>query len=41
LTDLYDRQLHDDEKAAINGEANGNKVEQDKLTRAACYAVKC
>lgn len=39
--DLYNRQLHPDEKQAIKEAANGDKAEEDRLTRAACYAVKC
>jgi hypothetical protein len=39
--DLYNRQLHPDEKAAIHNKANGDTAEEKKLTRAACYAVKC
>jgi hypothetical protein len=39
--DLNNRQLHPDEKKAIADAANGDHAEADKLTRAACYAVKC
>ncbi|GLU34045.1 hypothetical protein WKR88_04985 [Trinickia caryophylli] len=39
--DLYNRQLHPDEKKAIHDAAHGDKAEEEKLTRAACYAVKC
>jgi len=39
--DLYNRQLHPDEKKAIADAVNGDQAEADKLTRAACYAVKC
>ncbi|WP_175197347.1 hemagglutinin repeat-containing protein, partial [Paraburkholderia caffeinitolerans] len=39
--DLYNRQLHPDEKDAIKDKAGDDKAEQDRLTRAACYAVKC
>jgi filamentous hemagglutinin len=39
--DLYNRQLHPDEKSAIAKQANGDQAEQDKLTKAACLAVKC
>jgi filamentous hemagglutinin len=39
--DLYNRQLHPEEKKAIADAGNGDQAEQDKLTRAACYAVKC
>lgn len=41
MTDLYNRQLHPDEQKAIKDKANGDQAEADKLTRAACYAVKC
>lgn len=41
LTDLYNRQLHPDEKKAIENAAKGDQAEADKLTRAACYVVKC
>ncbi|HEX7685885.1 MAG TPA: hypothetical protein VF446_20490 [Trinickia sp.] len=34
-------QLHPDEKAKIHKHAHGDKAEEEKLTRAACYAVKC
>lgn len=37
----FNRQLHPDEKKAIHDKANGNKGEEKRLTRAACYAVKC
>lgn len=40
-TDLYNRQLHHDEKKAIKDAANGDQSEADKLTKAACYVVKC
>ncbi len=39
--DRYNRQLHPDEKKAIKDQANGDMAEEAKLTRAACYAVKC
>ncbi|HKR38982.1 MAG TPA: hypothetical protein VJU59_04750 [Paraburkholderia sp.] len=39
--DLYNRQLHPDEKQAIAKQANGDAAEEKKLTQAACYAVKC
>ncbi|MDR6388448.1 hemagglutinin repeat-containing protein [Paraburkholderia phenoliruptrix] len=39
--DLYNRQLHDDEKAKIHDHANGDAAEEKKLTEAACYAVQC
>ena len=38
---LYNRQLHQSEKDAIHTAANGDKAEEDKLTKAACYAVQC
>jgi filamentous hemagglutinin len=40
-TDRYNRQLHPDEKKAIADKAGNDQVEQDKLTKAACLAVKC
>lgn len=39
--DRFNRQLHPDEKKAIQDKANGDKDEEKCLTRAACYAVKC
>ncbi|MDR6422864.1 hypothetical protein J2801_005161 [Paraburkholderia phenoliruptrix] len=39
--DRFNRQLHPDEKQRIADQANGDKAEQDKLTKAACLAVKC
>ncbi|MBB3005271.1 filamentous hemagglutinin [Paraburkholderia tropica] len=39
--DLYNRQLHPDEKQKIHDYANGDKTEEDKLTKAACYVVQC
>ncbi|QDX22357.1 hypothetical protein FP568_14600 [Pandoraea pnomenusa] len=39
--DRFNRQLHSDEKKAIADKANGDKAAQDRLTRAACYAVQC
>jgi filamentous hemagglutinin len=39
--DLYNRQLHPDEKKAIADKAGNDKAEQDRLTKAACYVVKC
>ncbi|MFX1766169.1 hemagglutinin repeat-containing protein [Paraburkholderia sp. A1RI-2L] len=39
--DLYNRQLHPDEKKKIADKANGDAAEEKKLTQAACYAVKC
>jgi filamentous hemagglutinin len=41
LTDRFNRQLHLDEKKAIADKAGNDKAEQDKLTKAACLAVKC
>jgi filamentous hemagglutinin len=41
MTDRYNRQLHPEEKNAIAKQANGDQAEQDKLTKAACLAVKC
>jgi filamentous hemagglutinin len=39
--DRFNRQLHPDEKQAIADKAGSDKAEQDKLTKAACLAVKC
>jgi filamentous hemagglutinin len=39
--DAYNRQLHPDEKAKIRDHANGDAVEEKRLTEAACYTVKC
>lgn len=39
--DVYNRQLHRDEKDAIKDKTKGDKAEEDKPTKAACYAVKC
>jgi filamentous hemagglutinin len=39
--DRFNRQLHSDEKAKIRDQANGDKAKEERLTRAACYAVKC
>ncbi|MGF6300845.1 hypothetical protein OKW43_000699 [Paraburkholderia sp. WC7.3g] len=39
--DLFNRQLHPDEKKAIADKANGDAAEEKKLTQAACYVVKC
>jgi filamentous hemagglutinin len=39
--DLYNRQLHSDEKAAIREKANGDTAEEKRLTAAACYVVRC
>jgi filamentous hemagglutinin len=39
--DRFNRQLHDDEKAAIRKKANGDEDAEKRLTRAGCYAVKC
>lgn len=33
--------MHDDEKEAIRKKANGDKEEEARPTKAACYAVKC
>ncbi|WP_310725388.1 hypothetical protein, partial [Burkholderia multivorans] len=40
-SDRFNRQLNQDEKKAIRDKANGDKNEEQRLTRAACYAVKC
>ena len=37
----FNRQLNDNEKKVIANKAGSDKAEKDKLTRAACYAVKC
>jgi filamentous hemagglutinin len=37
----FNRQLHPEEKKAIADKAGNDKGEQDKLTKAACYLVKC
>ncbi|WP_421377165.1 hemagglutinin repeat-containing protein [Paraburkholderia sp. DD10] len=39
--DLYNRQLHPDEKAKIRTQANGDAAEEKRLTAAACYVVQC
>ncbi|WP_253185617.1 hemagglutinin repeat-containing protein [Burkholderia plantarii] len=39
--DLYNRQLHPDEKALIHAKADGDAAEEKRLTEAACYAVQC
>jgi len=39
--DRFNRQLHDNEKKAIAEKAGKDEAEQRKLTRAACYVVKC
>jgi filamentous hemagglutinin len=38
---LYNRQLHPNEKKAIAETAGNDEAERNRLTRAACYAVKC
>jgi filamentous hemagglutinin len=38
--DLYNRQLHLDEKAAIHKEANGDRAKEKCLTDASCYRVR-
>lgn len=40
-TDRYNRQLHEDEKAAIRKKANGDPELEKRLTSASCYNVKC
>ncbi|MCF7695981.1 filamentous hemagglutinin, partial [Mycetohabitans sp. B2] len=37
----FNRQINDNEKRAIAEKAGSNKAEQERLTKAACYAVKC
>ncbi|MGN5476823.1 hypothetical protein ACTMU2_07255 [Cupriavidus basilensis] len=39
--DRFNRQLHQSEKDKIRAQANGDKAAEDRLTRAACYEVKC
>ena len=39
--DVNNRQLHFDEKQRIAIKANGNKKLEERLTKAACYEVKC
>jgi filamentous hemagglutinin len=39
--DRFNRQLHPDEKTAIAKKAGGDKAEEGRLTKAACYVVKC
>ena len=39
--DLYNRQLHPDEKAKIHEHANDDAAQEKKLTEAACYRVQC
>jgi filamentous hemagglutinin len=39
--DVYNRQLHDDEKKAIADKAGKDKELEKRLTSAACYEVKC
>ena len=40
-TDRFNRRLHPHEKKAIADKAGGDKIELDKLIKAACNAVKC
>ncbi|MCG1018703.1 MULTISPECIES: hemagglutinin repeat-containing protein [Burkholderiaceae] len=37
----FNRQINDNEKRAIAEKADSNKAEQERLVKAACYAVKC
>ena len=39
--DANNRQLHYDEKQSIKLKANGDKTKEERLTKAACYAVQC
>ncbi len=39
--DANNRQLHFDEKQRITVKANGDKKAEERLTKAACYEVKC
>ncbi|NRO97878.1 hypothetical protein GWC77_18300 [Paraburkholderia sp. NMBU_R16] len=38
---LYNRQLHDEEKQTIRKAAGGDEELEKRLTKAACYEVKC
>ncbi len=39
--DVNNRQLSQEEKIAIKRAAKGDKAKEDRLTKAACFAVKC
>ncbi len=39
--DANNRQLHFDEKQKIAAKANGDKTAEERLTKAACYEVRC
>ncbi len=39
--DRFNRQLHTEEKKAINDKANGDRALEDRLTRAACFIDQC
>ncbi len=39
--DLFNRQLDDNEKTAVATRANGDKVQEERLTKAACLAGRC
>ncbi len=39
--DRFNRQLHHDERSAIEKKAGKDKAEEERLTKAACLAVKC
>ncbi|MDH3064154.1 hemagglutinin repeat-containing protein [Achromobacter insolitus] len=41
VADQFNRQLHISELERINLEANGDSAKQERLTKAACYEVKC
>lgn len=41
LIDRFNRQLHQNEKDKIREQANGDKALEERLTKAACYEVKC
>ena len=40
-TDVNNRQIHHDERERIKRAAGGDKVREEKLTKAACFEVKC
>lgn len=41
VADENNRKLHYDEKQRIKQKADGNAAEEERLTKAACYAVQC
>ena len=40
-TEMFNRQLHHNEKELIKKKSNGDKETEERLTKAACYAVQC